>query len=102
MVDTGFVVSVRLLVVLLVVPAGFVEALVLCDDEAVVPGVLSGAVDEVPAEVSDVLSALLVLSVEVEEVLLSLSEEEPLSADESAVPEASDISDEDKEVSDVG
>ena len=64
-VDTGFVVSAGLFVVLLaVVVAGSDEVLALVEDEAVVPGVLSGAVVEVAAEVSDVLSALSVLSVE--------------------------------------
>lgn len=64
-VDTGFVVSAGLFVVLLaVVGAGSDEVLALVEDEAVVPGVLSGAVVEVAAEVSDVLSALSVLSVE--------------------------------------
>lgn len=106
MVDTGLLVV--LLVLLAVVGAGSDEVLAV-DDEAVVPGVLSGEVVEVTAEVSDVLSVLSVLSVEAEELfslsdeeLMSSLSEESLSVDEVVLSETSDIPDEEEEVSDVG
>ena len=106
MVDTDLLVV--LLVLLVAVVAGSDEVLAV-DDEAVVPGALSGEVVEVAAEVSDVLSVLSVLSVEAEE-LFSLSDEalmfslseESLSVDEVVLSETSDIPDEEEEVSDVG
>ena len=103
----GFVASVA------VVEEEFVEVFIL-DDGAVVPGEFSEATVDVTAEVSDVLSALSVLSAEAEE-LLSLSDEElisslpeeallfSLSEEESlSTVEASDIADEEEEVSDAG
>ncbi len=103
MVDTGFVVSAGLLVELLtVVEAGFTEVLTLVEDEAVVSGVLSGAVVIVAAEVADELSVLSVLSEELfavsgEELLSSLSGEELLSVAEAVLAD-----DETEAVSDVG
>ncbi len=102
-VDTGFVVSAGLLVELLtVVEAGFTEVLTLVEDEAVVSGVLSGAVVIVAAEVADELSVLSVLSEELfavsgEELLSSLSGEELLSVAEAVLAD-----DETEAVSDVG
>ena len=96
-----------------VVEAEFVEVFIL-DDGAVVPGEFSEWAVDVTAEVSDVLSARSVLSAEAEE-LLSLSDEElisslpeeallfSLSEEESlSTVEASDIADEEEEVSDDG
>lgn len=103
----GFIASVA------VVEEEFVEVFIL-DDGAVVPGEFSEAAVDVTAEVSDVLSARSVLSAEAEE-LLSLSDEElisslpeeallsSLSEEESlSIADASDIADEEEEISDDG
>lgn len=112
MVDTGFVAEVEGFAVevegfvasVAVVEEEFVEVFIL-DDEAVVPGEFSEAAVDVTAEVSDVLSARSVLSAEAEE-LLSFSDEELISSlpeEESlSTVEASDIADEEEEVSDDG
>ena len=121
MVDTGFVAEVEGFAVevegfiasVAVVEAEFVEVFIL-DDGAVVPGEFSEWAVDVTAEVSDVLSTRSVLSAEAEE-LLSLSDEElisslpeeallfSLSEEESlSTVEASDIADEEEEVSDDG